>query len=95
MSVVNRCINGLRSKFAVVLGAQWGDEGKGKLVDILADKYDVCARFNGGANAGHTVVKNGKKYPLHLLPCGILTDRATNFIGNGVVISLDTMFKEL
>ncbi len=51
--------NGLNSKFCVILGSQWGDEGKGKLVDILAKDYDVCARFNGGANAGHTVVANG------------------------------------
>ena len=53
------CINGLKSKFAVVLGSQWGDEGKGKLVDILAKDFDLCARFNGGANAGHTVVADG------------------------------------
>ena len=56
----NPCNTGLKSRFAVVLGAQWGDEGKGKLVDILAKDYDVTARFNGGANAGHTIVVNGK-----------------------------------
>jgi len=66
------CQTGLNSKFAVVLGTQWGDEGKGKLVDILAKDYDICARFNGGANAGHTVVADGHKYAFHLLPCGIL-----------------------
>jgi adenylosuccinate synthase len=92
---VARCINGLRSKLAVVMGGQWGDEGKGKLVDLLSEKYDVCARHNGGANAGHTVVKNGKKYALHLLPCGVLSTKTVNLIGNGVVVHLETMFKEL
>jgi len=67
-----KCLNGLKSQVCVILGSQWGDEGKGKLVDILAEKYDVCGRFNGGANAGHTIVANGKKYAFHLLPCGIL-----------------------
>ena len=57
-------------------------------MDILTEKYDVCARFNGGANAGHTVVKGSKKYALHLLPCGILTEKATNLIGHGVVVNL-------
>jgi adenylosuccinate synthase len=92
---VTRCINGLRSRLAVVLGGQWGDEGKGKLVDLLSEKYDICARHNGGANAGHTVVKNGKKYALHLLPCGILSNKTVNLIGNGTVVHLETMFKEL
>lgn len=66
-----------------VLGAQWGDEGKGKLVDILAKRYDIIARFNGGANAGHTLVVDGKKFAFHLLPCGMLYPGKTNIIGNG------------
>lgn len=70
--MITRCVNGLNSKFTAIIGSQWGDEGKGKLVDILAEKYDYCARFNGGANAGHTIVVNGAKYAFHLLPCGIL-----------------------
>jgi len=78
-----------------VLGAQWGDEGKGKLVDILAAKYDFIARFNGGANAGHTLVVGDKKFAFHLLPCGMLYDGKVNVIGNGTVIHLPTMFKEL
>ena len=86
---------GLKSRFCVVLGTQWGDEGKGKLVDILAKDYDVCARFNGGANAGHTVVADGKKYAFHLLPCGILYDKCENILGNGVVAHIPTMFEEL
>ena len=79
----------------MILGSQWGDEGKGKLVDILAKDYDVCARFNGGANAGHTVVADGVKYAFHLLPCGILYPSCQNILGNGVVLSIDSMFGEL
>jgi len=64
-------------------------------VDILAEKYDYCGRFNGGANAGHTVVVNGKKYAFHLLPCGILYSNCKNILGNGVVVHIPTMFDEL
>lgn len=85
----------MRSKFCVVAGSQWGDEGKGKLVDILSEKYDYCARFNGGANAGHTVVVNKKKYAFHLLPCGILYNSCKNIVGNGVVVHFPTIFEEL
>lgn len=92
---VRRSIDGLRSKFTVVLGSQWGDEGKGKLVDILAKDYDICARFNGGANAGHTVIADGHKYAFHLLPCGILYPKCTNVLGNGVVVHVPTLFEEL
>lgn len=90
-----QCKTGLTSRFAVVLGTQWGDEGKGKLVDILAKDYDVCARFNGGANAGHTVVADGNKYAFHLLPCGILYNKCVNVIGNGCVVHVPTLFEEL
>jgi len=79
----------------VILGSQWGDEGKGKLVDLLSARYDVCARFNGGANAGHTVVADGNKYAFHLLPCGILYERCKNILGNGVVVSIPGMFEEM
>ena len=89
------CKTGLKSRFCVILGSQWGDEGKGKLVDLLAKDYDVCARFNGGANAGHTVVADGHKYAFHLLPCGILYPRCTNVLGNGVVLHVPTLFEEL
>jgi adenylosuccinate synthase len=92
---VPACTNGLKSKFTVVLGSQWGDEGKGKLVDILAKDFDVCARFNGGANAGHTVVADGHKYAFHLLPCGILYPTCVNLLGNGVVVNIQSMFDEL
>src|SRR3989338_717107 len=82
----------LYPKVGIVLGAQWGDEGKGKLTDILADKYDICARYNGGSNAGHTIVKNGVKYATHLLPSGILTEKMESLIGNGVVVHLPTLW---
>eukprot|EP00397_Hematodinium_sp_SG-2012_P023386 GEMP01024291.1.p1 GENE.GEMP01024291.1~~GEMP01024291.1.p1 ORF type:complete len:449 (+),score=78.78 GEMP01024291.1:49-1395(+) len=88
-------VSGEGSLFAVVLGAQWGDEGKGKLVDILAQKVDLCARFNGGANAGHTLVVEGRKYAFHLLPCGMISKSCTNLIGNGVVLHIPTLLNEL
>jgi len=79
----------------VVLGGQWGDEGKGKLVDILSQEYDVCARVAGGSNAGHTIVVDGIKYKFHLLPSGVLNKKATCVIGNGVVIHLPSFINEL
>ena len=82
-------------RLLAVLGGQWGDEGKGKLVDILAQRYDVVARFNGGSNAGHTLVVEGKKFAFHLLPCGLLYPDKVNVIGNGVVLHLPTLLKEL
>ena len=79
-----------------VLGSQWGDEGKGKLVDILAREYDVVARCQGGANAGHTIYDDeGKKYALHLVPSGILNKNATCIVGNGVVVHLPGVFEEI
>jgi len=86
---------GSTDKVTCVLGAQWGDEGKGKLVDILAQKYNVVARFNGGANAGHTVVVKGQKFALHLIPCGILIPNVLNIIGNGTVVHVPTLLGEL
>ena len=88
-------LSGLNSRVCAVLGAQWGDEGKGKLVDVLAKKYDIVARFNGGANAGHTLVVDGKKFAFHTLPCGMLSPGKLNVIGNGVVLHVPTMMKEL
>eukprot|EP00560_Eucampia_antarctica_P001571 CAMPEP_0197831670 /NCGR_PEP_ID=MMETSP1437-20131217/11454_1 /TAXON_ID=49252 ORGANISM="Eucampia antarctica, Strain CCMP1452" /NCGR_SAMPLE_ID=MMETSP1437 /ASSEMBLY_ACC=CAM_ASM_001096 /LENGTH=516 /DNA_ID=CAMNT_0043434689 /DNA_START=49 /DNA_END=1599 /DNA_ORIENTATION=- len=79
----------------VVLGSQWGDEGKGKLVDILSQEYDVCARVAGGSNAGHTIVVDGVKYKFHLLPSGILNRDATCIVGNGVVVHLPSFLSEL
>ena len=69
-----------------LVGAQWGDEGKGKIIDILAEKADYVVRATGGSNAGHTVVNGDKTYKLHLIPSGILYPGTVNIIGNGVVI---------
>ena len=79
----------------VLLGLQWGDEGKGKVVDFLAPGYDVVARFQGGPNAGHTLVFGGRKYVLHTIPSGIFRDNIINLIGNGVVIDPITFAKEI
>lgn len=79
----------------IVVGAQWGDEGKGKAVDALGEQVDYVVRFSGGNNAGHTVVVNGKKFIMHLLPAGILNRNATTVIGNGVVIDLEVLYHEL
>ncbi|MDM7891970.1 adenylosuccinate synthase [Curtobacterium caseinilyticum] len=80
---------------AVIIGAQWGDEGKGKATDLLGSRIDYVVKFNGGNNAGHTVVVGGEKYALHLLPSGILTPGVTPIIGNGVVVDLEVLFQEL
>ena len=79
----------------VLVGAQWGDEGKGKATDLLGDRVDYVVKFNGGNNAGHTVVIGDEKYALHLLPSGILTPGVIPVIGNGVVIDLEVLFQEL
>ncbi len=73
-------------KSAVILGAQWGDEGKGKIVDVLSEKFDIVARYAGGHNAGHTVIIEGKKIVLQLIPCGVLRPGCKGVIGNGVVL---------
>ncbi len=79
----------------LVLGTQWGDEGKGKIVDLLATKTDYVVRFHGGNNAGHTVVINGKRYPFHLLPSGILNKNVIGVIANGVIIDLEILISEI
>ncbi|MGO1768405.1 MAG: adenylosuccinate synthase [Microbacterium sp.] len=79
----------------VIVGVQWGDEGKGKATDLLGDRTDWVVKFNGGNNAGHTVVIGDEKYALHLLPSGILSPGVTPVIGNGVVIDLEVLFEEL
>ena len=79
----------------VLVGAQWGDEGKGKATDLLGDRLDYVVKFNGGNNAGHTVVIDGETYALHLLPSGILTPGVTPVIGNGVVVDLSVLFQEI
>ena len=79
----------------VLVGAQWGDEGKGKATDLLGSRVDYCVRYQGGNNAGHTVVIGDKKFALHLLPSGILTPEVTPVIGNGVVIDVAVLFEEI
>ena len=79
----------------VLLGLQWGDEGKGKIVDVLAPQYDIIARFQGGPNAGHTLIFDGKKFVLHTVPSGIFRPGLKNLIGNGVVIDPITLAREL
>ena len=79
----------------VVIGAQWGDEGKAKITDLLAQKADLIIRYQGGCNAGHTVVANGKTYKFHLIPSGILYDKAVCFIGAGTVIHPESFKKEV
>jgi adenylosuccinate synthase len=73
----------------VIVGAQWGDEGKGKIVDVLSENFSVVARYAGGHNAGHTVIINGKKFVLQLVPCGVLRTVCRSVIGNGVVLDPD------
>ena len=79
----------------VIIGAQWGDEGKGKATDLLGSRIDYVVKFNGGNNAGHTVVVGDEKYALHLLPSGILTEGVVPVIANGVVIDIEVLFEEL
>src|SRR4029079_7639523 len=78
-----------------VLGAQWGDEGKGKIVDLLTPRFDIVARYQGGHNAGHTVYVNGVKFVLRLIPSGILHPGVTCIIGNGVVVDPQALFAEV
>ena len=82
-------------KTAIVVGAQWGDEGKGKIVDVLSEKFSVVARYAGGHNAGHTVIINGKRFVLQLVPCGVLREGCRSVIGNGVVLDPIALLKEV
>ncbi len=84
-----------RGKTAVIVGAQWGDEGKGKIVDVLSHSFSVVARYAGGHNAGHTVIIQGKKFVLQLVPCGVLRDGCRAVIGNGVVLDPMAFLKEV
>lgn len=79
----------------VIIGAQWGDEGKGKIVDLLSQKADCVIRFHGGNNAGHTIINEFGKFPLHLIPAGIFNKKCKVFIGNGVIIDLEVLIKEI
>src|SRR5574344_1408535 len=78
-----------------VVGANWGDEGKGKITDMLANEADIIVRFQGGANAGHTIVNNYGKFALHTLPSGVFYDHTTSIIGNGVALNIPVLFNEI
>ncbi len=84
-----------KGKTAVIVGAQWGDEGKGKIVDVLSENFSVVARYAGGHNAGHTVIIHGKKFVLQLVPCGVLRSGCRSVIGNGVVLDPIAFLKEV
>ena len=79
----------------MVVGAQWGDEGKGKVIDVLAEHADILIRFQGGHNAGHTVIADGQEFIFHLIPSGLLHPRKVGLIGNGVVIDPEALLEEL
>src|ERR1700741_257403 len=85
----------MRAKTAVVLGAQWGDEGKGKIVDVLSERFSAVARYAGGHNAGHTVIHGEQKFVLQLIPCGVLRPGCKGVIGNGVVLDPIAFLKEV
>jgi adenylosuccinate synthase len=78
-----------------VVGTQWGDEGKGRIVDFLAQEVDMVIRFQGGNNAGHTVINNYGKFALHLIPCGIFSPNTINIVGTGVVVNPEAIWQEI
>ena len=78
-----------------IVGANWGDEGKGKITDCLAQKSDIVIRFQGGRNAGHTIIKNYGKFALHQLPSGVFYDHTTSIIGNGVALNIPELVRRL
>ena len=83
------------SKITAIVGAQWGDEGKGKVTDFFAGESDYVVRFHGGNNAGHTVVVNGNTYKLHLIPSGVIYGKPISVIGNGVVVDPGVLLDEI
>ena len=78
-----------------IVGGNWGDEGKGKITDLLAEDADIVVRFQGGANAGHTIINEYGKFALHILPSGVFRSRVINVISQGVALNLDNLFSEL
>jgi adenylosuccinate synthase len=97
-AVQARLVHGVflrQAKTAVIVGAQWGDEGKGKIVDVLSENFSIVARYAGGHNAGHTVIIDGKKFILQLVPCGVLREGCRSVIGNGVVLDPVAFLKEV
>ena len=82
-------------KNCVIVGINWGDEGKGRMVDLLTENYDIVVRYQGGGNAGHTVINEYGKFALHLLPSGIFRKDVVNILGNGVALDLENLWKEM
>ena len=82
-------------KSLILVGTQWGDEGKGKIVDYFSKKFDAVCRFQGGHNAGHTIYNEEEKFVLHLIPSGVFYDHVSCFIGQGVILSLDSLLEEI
>ena len=80
---------------SAVVGINWGDEGKGRMVDYFAERYDVVVRFQGGGNAGHTVINDKGKFALHLLPSGIFRENVVNVLGNGVALDPEKLYNEI
>ena len=78
-----------------IVGANWGDEGKGKITDMLAEESDIIVRFQGGSNAGHTIINNYGKFALHILPSGVFYDHTTSVIGNGVALNIQNLVDEI
>ena len=78
-----------------IVGINWGDEGKGRMVDLLTEEYDVVVRYQGGGNAGHTVINEYGKFALHLLPSGIFRKNVVNILGNGVALDAENLWKEI
>ena len=85
----------MKSQTVVVIGSAWGDEGKGKITNYFSDKADIVVRYQGGDNAGHTIVFNGNTYKLHLLPSGIFNKSVINILGNGLIINPKSLMEEL
>ena len=86
---------GIEKMVKAVVGANWGDEGKGKITDMLAKQADIIVRFQGGANAGHTIVNDYGKFALHTLPSGVFYSHTTSIIGNGVALNIPVLFNEI
>src|SRR5574344_1753680 len=82
-------------KTCAIVGINWGDEGKGRMVDVIAKDYDVVIRYQGGGNAGHTVVNEYGKFALHLLPSGIFSEGVVNILGNGVALDAQSLWEEM
>src|SRR5437660_11674420 len=95
MSQSAKAVATLQPSCTCVVGLQWGDEAKGKIVDLLTDQHDFVVRYNGGANAGHTIVCDGQTYKLSLLPTGVLRPRLRSVIGNGVVVYPPRLLEEI